>query len=111
MPWFAPQPAKQGAQKKCRVEPIRLGAAVLPRNRHAARVNNIRLDPARHEPSGQPEAIAPSLIGHHGATDLPPGCGSLPPPSLNQPQKRSLVRIQLLERPPLNTGHDARHEP
>jgi hypothetical protein len=65
-----PQPAEQHPQEKSGVETICLGAASIPGHSHAARVDDVRLNAARHQPTRQPKTIPPGLISDDEMLDL-----------------------------------------
>jgi hypothetical protein len=72
---------------------------------------NIGLHPARPQPARQPEAVAPGLIGNDNALQRPARSCGLVPPTLEKPEQRILVRLELLQRLAANPGHDPCHEP
>jgi hypothetical protein len=53
---LAAQPAEKSALQQVEIEPVGLGAAVLARDRYAGRVDDMRFEAARLQPTGQPEA-------------------------------------------------------
>src|SRR5262249_1108488 len=67
---LAAQPAEKGAFQARGVHPVRLRTAVLPRHRHARRMNDVRFDAACIQPAGQPKAVAASLKANGNAVDL-----------------------------------------
>jgi len=66
------------------VEAVGLGAAVLPRHRHARRMNDMGVDTARSQPAGQPEAVPAGLEGDRHTVDLVTCLLRLGSPSLEQ---------------------------
>src|SRR5215211_769422 len=109
--WLAAEPAQESALEQLGVEPIRLGAPVLPGNRNARRVDHVRLDPAGPEPAGKPKAVATGLERDGHPADGSSCSGCLVPPALEQPQKALLVRLKLLKRVAVNTRYDPGNEP
>jgi hypothetical protein len=95
---LAAQPAQERAHQELRVEPIRLGAPVIPLDRDARGMNDIGLDIVLAEQSREPEAVAPRLEGDAD----PPHHASGPPrllaPALDQFEQPFRVRRQLLQR-------------
>src|SRR5262249_39431187 len=81
---LAAQPAQKGALELLGVEPVGLGAPVLPRNRHARGMNDMGLDTARSQPAGQPETVAAGLEGNGDPGDLVPCLLRLCSPALEQ---------------------------
>ena len=69
---LAAQPAEEGALEQLGVEPVGLGPAVLAGDRDAGGVDDVRLDAARPQPAGQPEAVAAGLEGDRDARDRAP---------------------------------------
>ena len=63
MVWFAAEPAEESALEQLGIEAICLRAAMLARDWNARRMNDIGFDFSIAKPPGQPEAIAPGLIG------------------------------------------------
>ena len=66
---FAAQPAEKDAHQHGGVEPIRLGALVLARDRDAGRMDDVGLDPVPGQPPRQPEPVPPCLEGDGDARD------------------------------------------
>src|SRR6516164_10729024 len=74
-------------------------------------MNDIRLDSASNQPARQPEAVAASLIGQRDPADRPASTHRLIPPPLDQSQQRCRIRFQFLQRPALDAGNNAAHQP
>src|ERR1700675_2384354 len=60
---LAAQPAQERAHQELRVEPIRLGATMIPLYRDARGMNDIGLDVVLAEQPREPEPVAPRLEG------------------------------------------------
>jgi hypothetical protein len=108
---LAAEPAEEGALEQLGVEAVGLGPAVLAGDGDAGGVDHVRLDAARPQPAGQPEAVAAGLEGHGHSRDRAPGLGGLAAPALEKAEQRLLVGFELLERLPLDAGDDPGHEP
>jgi hypothetical protein len=93
---LAAQPAQESALEQLGVEPICLGAPVLPRNRNARRVDHVCLDPACPQPAGKPEAVATGLECDGRPVDRSSCSGRLILPASEQPQKTLRVWLKLL---------------
>src|SRR5262245_63020414 len=74
-------------------------------------MNDMHLDPASDEPSCQPEPVAPGLVGQHHPPDRLPGLDRLTAPTLDQPQERRRVGLQLLHWLALDPGHVPGNQP
>src|SRR4051795_7203855 len=74
-------------------------------------MDDIGLHPAFSEPARQPEAVTPGLIGNDNALKRPTRFCGLVPPTLQKPEQRVPIRLKLLQRLPVNPGHDPCHEP
>src|SRR5262249_39009479 len=105
------QPAEKGALEELGIEPVGLGAPVLTRHGYAGSVYDMRLDAARSQPPGQPEAIPSGFEGDGNARDLVPGLLCLLAPPLEQVQQPGLARFELLQRLALNAGYDSGYQP
>ena len=108
---LAAQPAEKGAFELLGVEPVGLGAPVLPRYRHACGMNDVGLDTARSQPARQPEAVPASLEGDGNAVDLVACLLRLLSPSLEKLQQFVLIGLELLQRLALNARYDPGDEP
>jgi hypothetical protein len=111
MATLAAEPAEEGALEQLGIQPVRLGPPVLTRDGDARRVDHVRLDPANAQPAGEPEPVAASLVGNRDALDSTTSLGRFAAPALEQAQQRCRVRLQLLERLPLDAGDDPSHKP
>jgi hypothetical protein len=108
---LAAKPAQKGALEQFAVEPIGLCPSVLARDRNAGRMDHLRLDVARSQPTSQPEPVAASLEGKDDALNRVPSLARLVAPALEKPQQRGGIGWEFLERMPFDTGDDPRHEP
>jgi len=81
---LAAEPAEEGAFELLGVQPVGLGAPVLPGHRHARGMNDVGFDTARSQPAGQPEAVSAGLEGDRNTVDLVPRLLRLCSPSLEQ---------------------------
>src|SRR3954453_17034179 len=105
------QPAQESALEQLGVEPIRLGAPVLPRNRNAGRMDHVRLDPTGPQPAGQPEAVATGLECDSNPADGSSCSGRFVLPASEQVQKVLLVWLKLLQWLAVNAWYDPGNEP
>ena len=74
-------------------------------------MNDVRLDAARSQPAGQPEAVPAGLEGDGNAVDLVSCLLRLRSPSIEQLQEFVLIGLELLQRLALHAGYDPRDEP
>ena len=111
VPPLATQPAQEHPHQHRRVEPVRLRPLVLARDRHACRVDDMHLDPARAQPSRQPEAVAASLVRDRDPGNRAPGPGRFVLPTQQQSEQGLLVRVQLLQRPAVDTWNGPGDQP
>src|SRR3954462_2408361 len=72
---------------------------------------DIGLHTVRPQPARQPEAVTPGLIGHDNALKRPARSCGFVPPTLEKPQQRIPIRLDLLQRLAGNPRHDPCHEP
>ena len=111
MPHLAPEPAHKGPHRQAAIQAVRLGPAVIPLHRNAARMHHVGLDPAGAQPARQPEAVAARFIGHADAPDRTPRLLRLIAPTVQKRQQCILVDRQLLQRATLDTGQEPRDQP
>src|SRR6202023_3719736 len=69
---FPAPPPQEPALEQLSVEPVGLGPAMLPRYRDTRGMDHVRFDPARIQPTRQPEAIAAGFEGQCNPRDLLP---------------------------------------
>ena len=105
------QPADKGALQKLGVQSICLRSAVLTRHGNARRVDHIGFDVSRPKPSGQPEAVAPSLEGHGNSFDSVPSLDRFSLPTTQELEQGMLVGRELLQRVALDARHNPRNQP
>src|SRR5262249_36031172 len=108
---FPAQPAEKGTLEELGVEPVGLGAPVLTWHGHAGSVYDMRLDAARSEPPGQPEAVPAGFEGDGDTCDLVSGLLCLVSPAVEQLQQSGLARLELLQRLALDAGYDSGYQP
>jgi hypothetical protein len=97
---LAAQPAQERPHQQLRIEPIRLGAAMIPLHRDARGVNDVDFDFVLGEQPREPEPVAPRLESDAD----PPHHASGPPrllaPAVDQFEQLFRIRRQLLQRIP-----------
>jgi hypothetical protein len=71
----------------------------------------MRLDAARPRPTGQPEAVPSSLVGHRDPRNRAASPCRLVPPAVQQPQQLFLIRCDLLQRMALDPRHHCSDKP
>ena len=69
MAMFAAQPTQEHPCQHGRVETIRLGSLVFPRDRNAAGMDDVHLDAVLGQPTRQPKSVTPGLEGDSDARD------------------------------------------
>ena len=79
---LAAQPTQERALQQTQVEPVGLRPPVLPRDRHARRMDDMAFDAARLQPTRQPEAVAAGLEGNRNPRDSAAGPDRLIPPAM-----------------------------
>jgi hypothetical protein len=84
---------------------------VLARDGDAVGMDDMRFDPARPQPAGQPEAVPPGLERQRGACHRLAGLGSLLAPAHQQAQQGLLVGLELLQRAARDTGDNGGNQP
>jgi hypothetical protein len=84
---------------------------VLARDGDAVGMDDMRFDPARPQPAGQPEAVPPGLERQRGACHRLAGLGSLLAPAHQQAQQGLLVGLELLQRAARDTGDKGGDQP
>src|SRR5580700_10298437 len=97
----APQ---EPALQQLGVEPVGLGPAMLPRYGDTRGMDHVRFDPARIQPTRQPEAIAAGFESQCNPRDLFTGPDRFIAPAMQQAKKPFRTRFQLLLRLTLNAG-------
>src|ERR1700730_14483340 len=93
------------------VEPVGLGPAMLPRYGDTRGMDHVRFDPARIQPTRQPEAIAAGFEGQRNPRDLAAGLDRLVAPAMQQAKQPFRTRFQLLLRLTLNAGKHPGNQP
>src|SRR4051794_33357894 len=88
---FAAQPADEDAFEQSRVEAICFGPAMLARDSHAGRMDDVGFNVAGPEPAGQPEAVAARLKHDHDARNRATLLGCLGTPAHQQPEQVHLA--------------------
>ena len=105
------QPTDEHAHQKRRVEAVGLGPAMLARDRDAAGMNYMGVDPACPQPTRQPEPVATSLERDRHAVDHGSSLYGFFPPSLQEAQQPCFVRCHFLQRLALETGDHPGDQP
>src|SRR3954463_5329020 len=108
---FAAQPAEEDPFEQSRVEAICFRPAMLARDSHAGRVDDIGFDAAGPEPARQPEPVAARLEGDGDARDRAAFLGGLCTPAHQQTEQVHLAWFELLQRMALDTWNNAGDEP
>ena len=84
---------------------------MLARDRDARWVDDVGFGTMRTQPAGQPEPVATGLEGDCDARHRAASRGRLVPPTMQQPEQRRFVRLELLQRVSLDPRNDAGDEP
>src|SRR3984893_14002831 len=84
---------------------------MLPRHGDPRGVDHVRFDPARIQPTRQPEAIAAGFEGQCNPRDLFTGPDRFIAPAMQQAKKPFRARFQLLLRLTLNAGKHPGNQP
>src|SRR6476659_436326 len=92
---FPAQPPQEPALQQLGVEPVGLGPAMLPRHGDTRGMDHVRFDPARIQPTRQPEAIAAGFEGQCNPRDLFTGPDRFIAPAMQQAEKPFRTRFQL----------------
>src|SRR5256885_271166 len=108
---FPAQPPQEPALQHLGVEPVGLGPAMLPRHGDTRGVDHVRFDPARIQPTRQPEAVAAGFEGQGNPRDLFTGPDRFIAPTMQQAKKPFRARFQLLLRLALNAGEHTGDQP
>src|SRR6478735_2282394 len=108
---FATQPPQKPALQQLGVEPVGLGPAMLPRYCDTRGMDHVRFDPARIQPTRQPEAIAAGFEGQCNPRDLFTGPDRFIAPAMQQAKKPFRTRFQLLLLLTLNAGKHPGNQP
>src|SRR3954449_3979753 len=108
---FAAQPADEDPFEQSRVEAICFGPAMLARDCHAGRVDDVGFDIAGPEPARQPEPVAARLERDHDARNRATLLGCLGTPAHQQPEQVPLAWFELLQRMALDPWNNASDEP
>jgi hypothetical protein len=74
-------------------------------------MDDVTVDAARPEPSGDPEAITASLIHHRDARDRAAGLYCFVPPPMPPSPQHLRIRIQLSQRAPVDAGNATSNQP
>src|SRR3954467_5319667 len=108
---FAAQPADEDPFEQSRVEAICFRPAMLARDSHAGRMDDVGFDIAGPEPARQPEPVAARLEGDRDAGDRAAFLGGLGTPAHQQPEQVHLAWFELLQRMALDPWNNAGDEP
>jgi hypothetical protein len=108
---FAAQPADEDPFEQSRVEAICFRPAMLARDSHAGRVDDVGFDIAGPEPARQPEPVAARLERDHDARNRATLLGCLGTPAHQQPEQVHLAWFELLQRMALDPWNNASDEP
>src|SRR4051812_7883533 len=108
---FAAQPADEDTFEQSRVEAICFRPAMLARDSHAGRVDDVGFDAAGPEPARQPEPVAARLEGDHDARNRATLLGCLGTPAHQQTEQFHFAWFELLQRMALDTWNNAGDEP
>src|SRR3954466_5016847 len=108
---FAAQPADEDPFEQSRVEAICFRPAMLARDSHAGRVDDVGFDIAGPEPARQPEPVAARLERDHDARNRATLLGCLGTPAHQQPEQVPLAWFELLQRMALDPWNNASDEP
>src|SRR3954468_2628478 len=108
---FAAQPAEEDPFEQSRVEAICFGPAMLARDSHAGRMDDVGFDIAGPEPAGQPEPVAARLERDHDARNRATLLGCLGTPAHEQTEQVHLAWFELLQRMALDPWNNASDEP
>src|SRR5712672_1249072 len=95
---FPTQPPQEPALQHLGVEPVGLGPAMLPRYGDTRGMDHVRFDPARIQPTRQPEAVAAGFEGQCNPRDLFTGPDRFIAPAMQQAKKPFHTRFTLLLR-------------
>src|SRR5215471_10879650 len=63
------------------------------------------------QPTGQPKAIAPGLIGDGNSSDLLPGPDGFVAPAIQKPQQHLWIRSNFLQRFAIDAGEQPGNQP
>src|SRR3954467_7754716 len=108
---LAAQPAEEDPFEQSRIEAICFRPAMLARDSHAGRMDDVGFDAAGPEPARQPEPVAACLEGDHDARDRAAFLGGLRTPAHQQPEQVHFAWFELLQRMALDTWNNAFDEP
>src|SRR3954467_7788327 len=108
---FAAQPAEEDTFEQSGVEAICFRPAMLARDSHAGRLDDVGFDAAGPEPARQPEPVAACLEGDGDARDRAAFLGGLRTPAHQQPEQVHFAWFELLQRMALDTWNNASDEP
>ena len=108
---FAAQPAEEDPFEQSRVEAICFRPAMLARDSHAGRMDDVGFDIAGPEPARQPEPVAARLERDRDARNRATFLGGLGTPAHQQPEQFHLAWFELLQRMALKAWDNAGNEP
>src|SRR5438094_2306680 len=108
---FPAQPPQEPALQHLGVEPVGLGPAMRPPPGDTRGIDHVRFDPARIQPTRQPEAVAAGFEGQCNPRDLFTGPDRFIAPTMQQAKKPFRARFQLLLRLALNAGEHTGDQP
>src|SRR3954465_12062752 len=108
---FAAQPADEDPFEQSRVEAICFRPAMLARDSHAGRVDDVGFDIAGPEPARQPEAVAARLERDHDARNRAAFLRGPRTPAHEQTEQFHLAWFELLQRMALDPWNNASDEP
>ena len=108
---FAAQPAEEDTFEQSRVEAICFRPAMLARDSHAGRMDDVGFDIAGPEPARQPEPVAACLERDRDARDRAAFLGGLRTPAHQQTEQVHLAWFELLQWMALDTWNNAGNEP
>src|SRR3954466_13144480 len=108
---FAAQPAEEDTFEQSRVEAICFRPAMLARDSHAGRMDDVGFDAAGPEPARQPEAVAARLEGDRDAGDRAAFLRGLRTPAHEQTEQFHLAWFELLQRMALKAWDNAGDKP
>src|SRR3954466_16008034 len=108
---FPAQPADEDPFEQSRVEAICFRPAMLARDSHAGRVNDVGFDIAGPEPARQPEPVAAPLEGDRDARNRAAFLRGLRTPAHEQTEQVHLAWFELLQRMALKAWDNAGDKP
>jgi hypothetical protein len=108
---FAAQPSQEHPHQHACVKPIRLGSFVLARDRDAARMDDVGLDPMPSQPPCQPKSVSSGFESNSDACDgmTLPNC--FVTPAMQHAQQFRFVRHDLLQWLAFDSWNGPRNQP